>query len=486
MRTHSNHKIWATALLLLIFAAGCGDADKNAGGGGVITPTTPPTVILVTPPAGSVGVCPNTAIITATFSKAMNPATINTSTFTLTGPGGTSVAGTVTYAAANNIATFTPSSGLALNTVYTATITTGVADTFGNMLAANFSWSFTTPVNPCPPSPIVTLVTPANGNAGVCASTAIITATFSHAMDPATINTSTFTLTGPGGSVAGAVTYVAANNVATFSPTSTLTANTVYTATITTGVADTFGQHLLANFVWSFTTAPTCPPPPPPVPTGTTCSVGILAGTTVTNVAGTATHVTGDVDVWPGTAITGFGAPASITGSFNTGPGPGPAMTAQGDLTTAYNSAGTAAGGTFGLGTGTGTVLPADIGGLPNAFPPGVYRTTSAQPSLGITGNLVLDGGGNPNAVWIFQIGSTLTTAAGNSHIILQGNANAHNVFWQVGSSATLGTNTIFQGTIMAQTSITLTTGATLNGRALARAGAVTLDTNIVNVPPCP
>jgi hypothetical protein len=150
-------------------------------------------------------------------------------------------------------------------------------------------------------------------------------------------------------------------------------------------------------------------------------------------------------------------------------------MTAQGDLTTAYNNAAGAAGG---------AVLPADIGGL--TLPAGVYRTTSAQPSVGITGNLTLDGGGDPNATWIFQIVSTVTTAAGNSQITLINGASAHNVFWQVGSSATLGTNTTFAGTIMAQASITLTTGATLNGRALARTGAITLDSNPVNVPACP
>jgi hypothetical protein len=141
-------------------------------------------------------------------------------------------------------------------------------------------------------------------------------------------------------------------------------------------------------------------------------------------------------------------------------------------LTTAYNDAAGAAGG---------QAIPADIGN--STLFPGVYKTSI---SLGITGNLTLDAQGDPNAVWIFQIGSTLTTAAGNSQVILSGGAQAQNVFWQVGSSATLGTNTIFEGTIMAQASITLTTGATLNGRALARTGAVTLDNNQVNVPPCP
>jgi hypothetical protein len=149
------------------------------------------------------------------------------------------------------------------------------------------------------------------------------------------------------------------------------------------------------------------------------------------------------------------------------------AMTAQGDLTTAYNSAAGAAGG---------AVLPADAGGLTLA--PGVYRTTSAQPSLGITGNLTLSG--PSSGVWIFQIVSTLTTAAGNSQVIMAGGATSHNVFWQVGSSATLGTSTTFAGTIMAQASISLSSGVTLNGRALARTGAVTLISDTVNVPSCP
>jgi len=148
-------------------------------------------------------------------------------------------------------------------------------------------------------------------------------------------------------------------------------------------------------------------------------------------------------------------------------------MTAQGDLTTAYNNV---------AGKVGGAVLPADIGGLTLA--PGVYKTTSAQPSLGITGNLTLSG----NGLYIFQIVSSLTTAAGpgKSIVILAGGAASHDVFWQVGSSATLGSGSTFQGTILAQDSITLGTGAIFNGRVLARTGAITLDSNPVNVPPCP
>jgi hypothetical protein len=114
-------------------------------------PCIPPTVISVTPPNGAAGVCPNT-LVTATFSQPMNPATINTTTFTLTGPGTTPVTGVVTYAAST--ATFTPSSPLALSTIYTATITTGAQDLAGNPLANNFVWTFTTNSTACAPTVI--------------------------------------------------------------------------------------------------------------------------------------------------------------------------------------------------------------------------------------------------------------------------------------------------------------------------------------------
>lgn len=213
------------------------------------------------------------------------------------------------------------------------------------------------------------------------------------------------------------------------------------------------------------------PNAPPAIPLGAACSFGMLGATpSVTNTG--PSNVTGDIGVWPAASIVGF-PPGTLTGTQH--PGDAVAQTAQGNLTTAYNQAAGAAGG---------AILVADIGGL--TLTPGVYKTTSSQPSLGITGNLTLDGGGDPNGVWIFQIVSTLTTATNNSHIILINGASSHNVFWQVGSSATLGTNTIFQGTLMAQASITVTTSATLNGRALARTGAVSLDSNQVNVPACP
>ena len=421
----------------------------------------PPTVISVTPPTGAVGVCTSSAV-TATFSQAMNPSTINTTTFTLTGPGTTPVAGVVTYAAST--ATFTPSSPLALSTLYTATITTGAKDPSGIALANNFVWTFTTGSTSCAP-PTVISAAPPNGATAICPNT-LVTATFSEAMKSSTINTTTFTLTGPGTTpVAGTVTYVASSDVATFTPTNPLAFSTLYTATITTGAQDLSGTGLASNYVWTFTTSATACQAT--VPLGTACMFGILAATPAVTSSGPS-NVTGDVGIWPASSIVGF-PPATLTGTEYAGDAV--AQTAQGDLTTAYNFAAAAAGG---------AVLPADIGG--ETLAPGVYKTTSAQPSLGITGNLTLSG----NGVYIFQIVSTLTTAATNSNVILSGGATAGDVFWQVGSSATLGTSTTFAGTIMAQASVSLDTGATLNGRALARTGAVTLLSNPVNVPSCP
>jgi Ice-binding-like/Bacterial Ig-like domain len=479
MRKLRFTNLWITAFLLAGLLGGCGDSDTNAGKPG--SPLTPPSVNSTNPLTGSTFTCSTPVVINATFSKAMNPATINTTTFTLF-TGSTSTAGSVTYVAATNVATFTPSAPLSPNSLYVATITTGAQDQFGNGLTANFTWSFTTSP-PCPP-PTVSTVTPPNLSATTCPNSAVITATFSTAMNPASINMTTFTLTAPGGaSVTGAVSYVVATEVATFTPAAALSPSTLYTATITTGATNAAGTPLAANFVWKFTTTPTCTPPAV-ISLGAACSFGILAATPAVSNTGP-TIVKGDIGIWPAASITGFGAAPGVLGpGIFTGTehlGDSIAMTAQTDLTTAFNLAMNAGGG-----PSVGTALTADIGG--QTLPPGIYKATN---SLGITGNLTLDGSTNPNGAWIFKVGTALTTAAGGvgtpaSQVLLIGGAQAHNVFWQIGSAATLGTNSLFQGTIMANATITLTTGATLNGRALDRSAAVALDSNPVNVPSCP
>jgi hypothetical protein len=199
---------------------------------------------------------------------------------------------------------------------------------------------------------------------------------------------------------------------------------------------------------------------------GTAGSFGVLAGSTVTNTG--ATIVNGDLGVSPGTAITGF-PPGIVNGAVHDADGV--ALGAQSDLTTAYNdAAGRSPSGSVGPFIGAGQTLA-----------PGVYNATT---SLDVGGALTLNAHGDPDAVWIFQVGSTLVTDSASS-IRLTGGAQACNVFWQVGSSATLGTNSQFQGSILALTSITVTTGDTVIGRALARNGAVTLDDDVITVPEC-
>jgi Ice-binding-like/Bacterial Ig-like domain len=319
----------------------------------------------------------------------------------------------------------------------------------------------TTGPTPDTVAPTVSSTNPPNGATGV----AVITASFSEAMTASTITTATFTLTGPGATpVAGTVLYAASTNIARFSPTSALTPSTAYTATITSGAKDVAGNALASNHVWTFTTAATSGNPASVV-LGGAGAFAVLAGSTVTSTGATA--LTGDLGVSPGTAVTGF-PPGTLTGAQHAGDAT--AATAKSDLLTAYNDA---AGRTLAPVTVAG-----NLGGL--TLPPGLYKSTS---SLSISsGDLTLDAQGDPSAVFIFQMASTLTTTSGRA-VILSGGAKSSNVFWQVGASATLGTTSVFKGTIMADQSITLNTGAALNGRALARVGAVTLSGNSVVLP---
>jgi hypothetical protein len=203
----------------------------------------------------------------------------------------------------------------------------------------------------------------------------------------------------------------------------------------------------------------------PTVGLGTAGSFAVLGGSTVTNTGPTV--INGDLGASPGTAITGF-PPGTVNGTVHAADAV--AAQAQSDVTTAYNDA---------AGRTPAVVVPGDLGGL--LLTPGVYKQSS---SLLLTGVATLDAQGDPSAVFIFQVGSTLTTAS-NSRVLLTGGAQSCNVFWQIGSSATIGTGTSFSGNILALQSITVTTGATLQGRALARNGAVTLDTNTISTANC-
>ena len=197
-----------------------------------------------------------------------------------------------------------------------------------------------------------------------------------------------------------------------------------------------------------------------PVALGTAASYAVLAGSTVTNTGLTA--LVGDVGLSPGTSITGF-PPGLASGTIRAADAA--AAQAKIDTTTAYNDA---------AGRGPATAIAADLGGM--TLVSGVY----SGGALGLTGTLTLDGQGDATAVFVLQAASTLTTASG-SVVALIGSASPCNVYWQVGSSATLGTSSTFVGTVLAYTSITATTGATITGRLLARNGAVTLAFNAIN-----
>jgi hypothetical protein len=201
------------------------------------------------------------------------------------------------------------------------------------------------------------------------------------------------------------------------------------------------------------------------VPLGTARSYAVLAGSTVTNTGPSV--INGDVGLSPGTSVSGF-PPGTVNGTTHVADAV--ALQAKSDLKTAYDVA---------AAEQPPNPVTSDLGG--QTLVGGVYNSAT---SLGLTGALTLDGKGNPDSVWVFQAGSTLTTASASEVNLING-ASLCNVYWQVGSSATLGTASTFRGTILALQSITVTTNVTILGRVLARKGAVTLDTDTITRPKC-
>ena len=202
-----------------------------------------------------------------------------------------------------------------------------------------------------------------------------------------------------------------------------------------------------------------------PVNLGGSQAFAILAGTGITNTG--PTKITGNIGTFPTTSITGAGS-ITLTGTNHAGDSV--TQLAKNSLVTAYNNA---------AAEGPATAIPADLAG--RTLKAGIYNSAS---SIGLSGTLTLDGAGDPNSLFVFQAGSKLTTSSGSVVRFING-ASWCNVYWQVGSSATLGTNSTFRGTILALTSISLNTGATVDGRVLARNGAVTLDRNTIRIDNC-
>ncbi len=431
--------------------------------------TVAPIVVSTDPTDNATNVVLNKTV-TAVFNMAMNASTINTTSFTLK-QGTTAVTGVVSYT--GTTASFNPGTNLLPNTVYTATITVVAKNAAGVALANDYVWTFTTGTSV---APLVTSTDPLNNATGVVLNKTV-TATFNMAMNPSTINTASFTLKQGTTSVAGTVSYL--GNTASFNPNSNLSANTTYTATITTVAESVAGNPLASNYVWNFTTSTAVTAG---VNLASAARFGVLAGTGVSNNAGFSEIRNMDVGISPGvrSSITGFPPAIIVNGAIYasddiTPPGtPAMLIQAKQDLTNAYLYA-------EGASTPAPATVSGDLGGL--TLTPGIYKTTSTL--MINSGNLTLDAQGDVNAVWIFQIASDFTTVGGTGgNVILSGGAQAKNVFWQVGSSATIGDYTSFQGNILALTSITMNSHATAVGRMLARNGAVVMThTNIIIKP---
>ena len=487
---------------------------------GTTTQGSLPTIISTIAVNGATAV-PINQKVSAIFSTAMNAATINGTTFTLTGPGMTAVAGSVTYAAGSNTALFMPTANLAPSTTYTATVTTGAQDLAGNALGAGAvpnPWTFTTGTAASTTAPTITLTNPANVATNVQLN-ATVNATFSEAMDPTTLTTATFTLTAPPGAtlVTGTVSYAPATDIATFTPTSQLAPSTEYTATVTTGAKDTFGNALAAGAVpnpWTFTTGTAAGLQP--INLGSLSTFGAFGGTAGMTNQGINTEINnGNIATTAvSTAVTGFHdttlpgspPPCSYTETpLNIGVVSGEIYTAAPPPTVMCPNEGTAA--TFAIAMQAAAdalsaynamvALPpganpgANLGGLTLA--PGVY--TAPGGSFLLTGSdLTLDAQGNANAVWVFQMATSLTVGAAGAprSVTLINGAQAQNVFWQVGSAATIngaGGGTMV-GTIIAMSGITFSTAGNnappftvLNGRAAVLVGPVTMVNTVINVP---
>jgi hypothetical protein len=432
---------------------------------GIAPDTTAPQVNLTVPLSNATGVSINT-MVTAHFTEAMDPARIILpASFTVACPVGSPVTGIVSYALNSQLATFDPTGSLPVSTLCRATVATTVRDLSGNAMLAPYVWNFTTGVAPDTTRPTVTLRNPDNGAINVPLNTAV-NATFSELMDPLTIVTSNFTLANGLTPVLGQVVYDVPNLLGTFTPDASLSSGTTYTATVTNSVKDLAGNPMLVNNTWSFTTGGVLAPAA--VSLGNAASFGIMATAAITSTG--ASQINGDVSLEPGTSQ-GI-PPPQVSGTIHVNDAT--STLARADLLTAYNELKTLPVGITVLG---GTDLGASF---PTGIAPGTYTSGS---TMLVSTPLTLDGGGDANAIWVFQIGSSLTTTA---NVLLSNGAQAKNVFWVSTEDATIGVGTTFNGNIISGRDTTTQTGVVVNGRIMSgaiTAGTIALDTTTVNVP---
>lgn len=429
--------------------------------------STPPTVASTDPADGETGVAVN-QVVTVTFSEPMKIATMGPTYLSLTANGGTPVPAAVTYI--ERTASIRPADPLPPNTEITATVRAAVQDLAGNPMGADYTWRFVTGDQPDLTPPTVVATQPADGADDVPRNQTI-SATFSEAMDPATLTTATlqsFVVIGPNTTpVAGTVTYDPANFIATFTAGELLDANTTYRARVTTAATDLAGNGLATDHEWAFRTGTRIVQPP--IDLGSAASFAILAGTAVNSTGETVLH--GNLGVSPRATINGF-PPGVVNGSTHAGDGV--ANQAKIDLTVAWLDG---AGRTLGAAP-----LPHELDGL--TLTPGLYtyKTAIVLGESKAEAVLTLDAQGDPDAVWIFQAGTTLTSGTG-AHVRLVNGAKAENVFWQVGETATFNAGTRWKGTVMALEAITLYPDVQVDGRMLTQLTAVTCERATITVP---
>jgi hypothetical protein len=459
--------------------------------------TVTPMVASTDPENNSNNVVLNKSV-NVTFNMPMKASTITATTYTLK-QGTTAVSGTVTYS--GTTATFIPAAPLAANTVYTATVSKAATNLDNTALVADYVWKFTTGALV---APIVTSTDPINLATGINLNKTI-TANFSMAMDPLTINTTNFTLKRGTTAIAGVVTY--SGTTASFNPTNDLLENTLYTATISIGAKNVAGVAIANDFVWNFTTlsinatAPT-----------ESLIFGVFGGNAgITNqglntkinnggigTTAASTLVTGFTDILASPfevyTVTPLNNGLVAGGIFTAAPAPGNATKAQKALEglnqarAMYNSI-SPASKPGGSDQGSG-----ELGALTLA--PGTYKSASGTYKI-TNGDLTLDAQGNSNAVWYFQAESSLTVgspAASRSVKLING-ALAKNVYWYVGSSAVINYagGGVMVGNIIAEEGVTLSAPANsttlvgqetvLNGRAISLISSVTMVNTIINIP---
>lgn len=451
-----------------------------------------PVVIMTDPITNTIAVSLNKTI-SATFNMVMNPSTLNSTTFKVN-QGVNVVEGAISYI--GSTVSFVPTNPLLANKIYTVTITTGAENSLNTGMLADYSWTFTTDI-----VPTVTATDPIN-NAINVALNQTVTANFSTIMDGSTINTTTFTLKQGTTTIPGTVSY--SGTTASFNPTNSLVIGKVYTATITNGAKNVAGTPLASDYVWKFTTI-LAPPPAIIVNLGTAAMFGAFGGNAgVTNQGLNTVINNGSIGTTAAsTLITGFhdGLVIYTETPLNVGNVTGDIFTAPPAPGTATSFA-TAQQGLLDANAAYLSISPAskpggsdpnagELGGLTLA--PGVYKSASGTFKIS-NGNLTLDAQGDPNATWIFQTASGLTVGiagpTGAKSVIMINGGLAKNVFWYVGSSATInsaGGGTMV-GTIIANSGVTFSTAGNanqtvLNGRAISLVSSVTMVNTTINVP---